>query len=91
MIQDQIDRSPMSRYQIAIVALCVVMFTIEGYDILVIAFALPGLIAGWGLSPAAGGLLVSVGFVGMALGSAFITPLADRIGRRPSLSCAWHS
>lgn len=88
MIRELIDSRPMSRYQFAVVLTCVVLFTIEGYDVMVMAFAAPGLAAVWHLSASQIGLLLSSGLVGMALGSAFVAPLADRIGRRPlSLVC----
>ncbi|MBN9102372.1 MULTISPECIES: MFS transporter [unclassified Pseudonocardia] len=60
----------------------------EGFDILVMAFAASGVAAEWGLGAAQIGVLLSSGLIGMALGSALVAPLGDRIGRRPmTLAC----
>lgn len=86
--REVIDRSPMSRFQIRVVGICLVLNMIDGYDILVMAFAASGVAHDWGLSGSQVGLLLSSGLAGMALGSAFVAPLADRIGRRPmTLGC----
>lgn len=82
-IRDVIDRSPMTRFQVMVVALCLVMNVVEGFDILVMAFAASGVAAEWGLGAAQIGVLLSSGLIGMALGSALVAPLGDRIGRRP--------
>ncbi|MHA6784661.1 MFS transporter [Pseudonocardia saturnea] len=87
-VRDVIDRSPMTRFQVMVVALCLVMNVVEGFDILVMAFAVSGVAAEWQLTASQVGVLLSSGFVGMALGSALVAPLADRIGRRPlTLAC----
>ncbi|WP_326565274.1 MFS transporter [Amycolatopsis rhabdoformis] len=73
----------MTRFQVLVIALCVIMNVIEGYDILVMGFAASGVRAEWGVSASAVGLLISAGLMGMAVGSTLVAPLADRIGRRP--------
>jgi benzoate transport len=82
-LRDIIDRSPMTRFQISVVALCFVMNIVEGFDILVMSFAASGVAREWHLNGSQIGLLLSSGLIGMALGSAGLAPLADRIGRRP--------
>lgn len=82
-VRDVIDRSPMTRFQVMVVALCLVMNVVEGFDILVMAFAASGVASEWHLTASQVGLLLSSGLIGMALGSALMAPLADRIGRRP--------
>lgn len=87
-VRDVIDRSPMTRFQVMVVVLCLVMNVVEGFDILVMAFAASGVAAEWQLTASQVGLLLSSGLIGMALGSALVAPLADRIGRRPlTLAC----
>lgn len=81
-LQETIDRSPMSAFQIRVVALCLLVNMADGYDVLVMAFTSIGVAAEWQLSGSALGTLLSAGLVGMAIGSLFIAPLADRIGRR---------
>lgn len=87
-IREAIDSSPLSRFQIRVIAICIIVNLIDGFDILLMAFAASGVAKEWSLNGAQLGLLLSSGAIGMALGSAFIAPLADRIGRRPlSLAC----
>ncbi|MTD54302.1 MFS transporter [Amycolatopsis pithecellobii] len=82
-VRDAIDRAGMSRFQVTVVVLCLVINLVEGFDVLVMSFAAPGVAHDWGLSDSQVGVLLSSGLVGMAVGSAVLAPLADRIGRRP--------
>jgi benzoate transport len=82
-IQESIDRSPFSRRQVLIVGLCFVINAVEGFDIFVMAFAASGVATEWGLTGSQLGALLSATPVGMAIGSVFLAPLADRLGRRP--------
>lgn len=82
-VREAIDRSAMSGFQIRVVGICLVLCLIDGFDILVMAFAASGVAREWSLSGSQVGLLLSSGLLGIALGSAFVAPLADRIGRRP--------
>jgi MFS family permease len=63
------------------VFLCLLCNIIDGLDLLLASYALPHLPATFATAEEKG-LLISLGFVGMACGSIFIGPLADRIGRR---------
>jgi benzoate transport len=80
---DDIRSSPMSRYQIRSIALCLALMFMDGYDVAVMAFAAPGLSAEWDIGSVMLGYLLSASLFGMAAGSILLTPLADRIGRRP--------
>ncbi|PXY23762.1 MFS transporter [Prauserella coralliicola] len=82
-VRDSVDRSGMSGFQIRVVAICLVINLVDGFDILVMSFAAPGVAGEWALTDSQVGVLLSSGLVGMALGSAVLAPLADRIGRRP--------
>jgi benzoate transport len=75
----------MHRFQWTAVAVCVLLNMLDGFDVLVMAFTGRAVAAEWGLSGAQLGLLLSAGLVGMAAGSLFLAPLADRIGRRPMI------
>src|SRR5689334_7214478 len=81
-IKSEIRNSPMSRFQVMAVAVCLVLIMIDGFDVLVMSFAAPALSAEWHVPPVQLGYLFSAGLFGMAIGSVFLTPLADRIGRR---------
>ncbi|MPT48997.1 MAG: MFS transporter [Sphingobium sp.] len=82
-IQQSLRDQPMTRYQIAIVAMCVAINILDGFDILSIAFASPALAREWGLSSQQLGFLLSSGLVGISIGVLFFSFLADKIGRRP--------
>jgi len=72
----------MSTRQIAAIAVCVGLNMLDGFDVLVMSFTAAGVSAEWKLSGAELGMLLSAGLVGMALGSLFLAPRADRFGRR---------
>jgi MFS family permease len=72
----------MSARQIAAIAVCVGLNMLDGFDVLVMSFTAASVSAEWKLSGAQLGMLLSAGLVGMALGSLFLAPRADRFGRR---------
>lgn len=82
-IRKTLDEGAMSRFQWEAVALCVVLIMLDGFDVLVMAFTGSSVAAEWKLSGAQLGLLFSAGLFGMAGGSLFVAPLADRLGRQP--------
>ena len=75
--------APMSSRQIFAVAISVALNALDGFDVLAITFAAPGITRDWGIGPAQLGVALSSGLVGMALGSLVLAPLGDRFGRRP--------
>jgi len=83
--QTLLARAPMSRLQVAAVALCVLLNALDGFDVLAISFASPGIASEWGIDRAALGLVLSMELIGMAIGSVLIGNLADRVGRRPTI------
>jgi len=78
-----IAREPMGRAQIIAVAICVALVALDGFDVLSISFASPGIAADWHIDRAVLGVVLSMELIGMSAGSIFIGSLADRIGRRP--------
>lgn len=60
---------------------------LDGFDVIVIATALPFLIAKWGLSPVQIGWLIAAGSLGQLLGTFLFPYFADRFGRVRSI--AW--
>jgi benzoate transport len=81
-IRQAIDQGAMSRFQVLAIALCVTLNMLDGFDVLVMAFTASEVAREWSLSGARLGLLLSAGLVGMAAGSLFVAPWADRFGRR---------
>lgn len=86
--QKIIDHAPMSRFQWSVVAVMIGLNALDGFDVLSISFASPGIAAAWGIDRAALGIVLSMELVGMAIGSIVLGGVADRIGRRATiLSC----
>jgi MFS family permease len=59
------------------------LIMLDGFDVLVMAFTAAPISAEWKLSGAELGVLFSAGLFGMAAGSLFLAPWADRFGRQP--------
>src|SRR5688500_5393330 len=75
----------MSTRQVLVVAITVALNALDGFDVLSISFASPGIAAEWGITRQALGFVLSMELFGMALGSIFLGGLADKIGRRPTV------
>ena len=58
---------------------------LDGFDVLSISFASPGIAHDWGVDKATLGWALSMELVGMAVGSVLLGGVADRIGRRPTM------
>ncbi|NWG53083.1 MAG: MFS transporter [Hydrogenophilaceae bacterium] len=81
-------RSRMGAMQFVAVAMCVALNALDGFDVLAISFAAPGIAEQWGIDRGALGVVLSMELIGMAVGSVLLGTIADRIGRRPTiLSC----
>lgn len=76
--------SPMTWRQIVAIAMCVALNALDGFDVLSISFASPGIAREWGIDRAALGIVLSMELIGMAAGSVWLGQMADRIGRRPT-------
>ncbi len=83
--REVIDRSAMKGLQIFIVAVTIGLNALDGFDVLSISFASPGIAEEWGIDLAALGIVLSMELIGMGLGSFFLGGMADKLGRRPSI------
>jgi MFS transporter, AAHS family, 4-hydroxybenzoate transporter len=83
-----LDAGGIRPFHIKLLVWSLLLVIIDGYDIGAIAFALPSLIKGWGISPRDLGPVLSLGIVGMLLGSAFFGFVGDRYGRKTALVIA---
>jgi len=83
--RELISRSPMSRLQVAVVGITVALNALDGFDVLSISFASPGIAQEWGIDRAALGIVLSMELIGMAIGSILLGGVADKIGRRPTI------
>src|ERR1044072_9944680 len=79
--RDTIAKSPMSALQVAIIAITIGLNALDGFDVLSISFASPGIAAEWHIDRALLGFVLSAELLGMALGSVFLGGLCDTIGR----------
>jgi len=80
-----IDETPVSRFQIGVIALCALGAFLDGYDIQAIGLAAPSLSNDLDIPAASLGPAFASALVGMAIGSVALGPLADRFGRRPMM------
>jgi len=83
-----IDRHPMSPLQIRTVVLCGLTALLDGFDLLAIGVAAPGMRESLHIPPALLGTLFSAALLGLMLGAFALAPVADRIGRRALLISA---
>jgi len=77
-----IDKNPMTGLQYSTIIICFLMNMLDGMDVLIISNAAPAISDAWKLSPAALGIVFSSGLIGMTLGTLFLAPFADKIGRK---------
>lgn len=81
--RDVLLKSPMTAMQVLIIAITVGLNGLDGFDVLSISYASPGIMAEWGIDRGMLGLVLVAELVGMAFGSIFLGGVADKIGRRP--------
>ena len=62
--------------------ICFLMNMLDGMDVMVVSYAAPAIGKQWAISPQAMGSVFSAGLFGMTLGTLFIAPRADIVGRR---------
>ncbi len=79
------EEGPMNTAQWAAVVVTIGLNALDGFDVLSISFASPGIARDWGLGPAVLGWILSMELLGMAVGSAVLGPVADKVGRRRTI------
>jgi benzoate transport len=82
--QLQLDTKPMTRAQIVVVAIMVALNALDGFDVLSISFASPGIASEWHIDRAALGWVLTMELIGMAAGSVLLGRAGDRFGRKPT-------
>jgi benzoate transport len=80
--RDTLASSPMTPAQIRVVAITVGLCALDGFDVLAISFASPGIAHEWRINRAALGVVLSMELLGMGIGSILLGGIADRVGRR---------
>src|SRR5262245_34751352 len=78
--------SPMSGLQILVCTITVFLNALDGFDLLAISFATPGIMKEFHIDPSVGlGVVLSMDLLGMAIGSFILGGVADYIGRRRAI------
>lgn len=85
IVRQHIENSPLRACQILVIALCVAVNMLDGFDILALSLISPTLSREWHLAPQTLGLLFSTGLVGTAVGGFALSPIADIWGRRTAI------
>ncbi len=80
-----IDDGAMGRAQWIAVLVTLGLNALDGFDVLSISFASPGIARDWHLDKATLGWVLSMELVGMAAGSLLLGGVADKAGRRPTI------
>ncbi|SPL70474.1 niacin transporter NiaP [Acinetobacter stercoris] len=78
----RVQRLPIGKFHYTLLWVVGLGWMFDAMDTGIIAFIMATLVKDWGLLPAQSGMIVSIGFVGMAIGAVFSGGLADRFGRR---------
>ncbi|MFD7922120.1 MFS transporter [Streptomyces sp. NPDC059740] len=80
-IAARFERLPLCRWHVTVRLIVGVVTFFEAFDQLLIAYAMPGLRAEWGLTTAGSTWVLTVGSLGMLVGALLSGRLADRVGR----------
>jgi len=83
-----IDGRPLAPIQLRIMLICGMVMLLDGYDIQVMALAVPSVSELWGAAPAKFSIALTAALAGMGLGAGLIAPWGDKIGRRPVMAMA---
>jgi AAHS family 4-hydroxybenzoate transporter-like MFS transporter len=77
-----IDNHPISNLQYATIFICFLMNMLDGMDVLIISYSAKSIGEAWKIGPEVLGTVFSAGLIGMTLGTLFLAPYADKIGRK---------
>lgn len=73
------------RAPVTLVIVAFVLVMIDGYDMFIVSFLAPLIAVDLNLAPVAIGQVFAAGLAGSMIGGVVLGPVADRIGRRPTL------
>jgi benzoate transport len=80
-----IAAAAMSPLQVIIVVITIALNALDGFDVLAISFASPGIANEWHINPLQLGTVLSMELLGMAIGSIVLGGVADKVGRRRTI------
>lgn len=78
----RVQRLPIGKFHYTLLWVIGLGWMFDAMDTGLISFILAKMAEDWQMSPAEKGWVVSIGFVGMAIGAVFSGGLADRVGRK---------
>lgn len=85
-VQKLADNARFNRFHARVLAWCLLVIIIDGYDIAVAGAALPSIMKEMGVTASTAGFMASSALFGMMFGAIFLGALSDRIGRRWTIS-----
>jgi len=71
-----LDQSAMNGFQMMAAVVCILLNALDGFDVLAISFASPGIAREWAINRAAPGVVLAMELFGMAVGSILLGGLA---------------
>ncbi|MES2625608.1 MAG: MFS transporter [Pseudomonadota bacterium] len=83
--RELLNSAAMARLQYVVIAITVALNALDGFDVMAISFASPGIAVEWGTTQAGLGFILSMELWGMAAGSLLLGGVADFLGRRPTI------
>ncbi|WP_180169875.1 MFS transporter [Acinetobacter sp. YH01013] len=78
----RVQRLPIGKFHYSLLVMIGLGWMFDAMDTGLISFILAKMAEDWNMTPAEKGMVVSIGFVGMAIGAVFSGGLADKIGRK---------
>jgi MFS transporter, AAHS family, 4-hydroxybenzoate transporter len=84
-VNQAFDSLPFTPYQIWVCCLCFLIVVFDGFDLVVMGLAIPGIADTLKVGPAQLGLAISAGQVGPLIGAVVLGSLADRFGRKSTI------
>ncbi|WP_353143361.1 MFS transporter [Acinetobacter pragensis] len=85
-IQKMASEAKFNSFHAKVLAWCMVIIILDGYDISVAGAALPSIMEQMGVSASTAGFMASSALFGMMIGAVFFGSLADKIGRRLTIA-----
>ena len=80
-----LDAQPVSRFQIRLVVMALLLMVMDGYDVQAIGYVAPVLTTMWKVDRSAFATVFSAGLIGLTIGTLIFSPISDRFGCRPVL------
>jgi len=82
---DVVDARPVSRLQSELLALCVLVAVLDGFDTQIVGFLVTAMASTLNVTPQALAPVFAAGLFGLMLGALLLAPMADRLGRKKIL------